>query len=313
MVKSEKIESPVVDGAVAERVGEIDRERIVRRYMEGYGVDVSEYFAGLATADIYECNATGYRFYHPFSLTGKEHLYRELEKTTDGTYKDDKWEYREALSFIPGSCRVLDVGCGKGAFVVLANQAGHETTGLELNSASAMEARQRGIDVRTELIADHANKNSPAYDCVCSFQVLEHIPDVKPFLDSCLSVLRPGGLLILGVPNNGGFVGLDPDAVLNMPPHHMGLWTEESLTALTHFFPLSLRAIRFEPLEELNWYASVMERRALSNSVAQAIYYKLGISHLFRMWVRLRKSKIHGHTIMAVFQKADEAKPTNPR
>ncbi|SIO46341.1 Methyltransferase domain-containing protein [Bradyrhizobium erythrophlei] len=273
--------------------------------MEIYGVDVSEYYAGLEAADIYECKATGYRFYYPFSLTGKEHLYRELEKTVDGTYKDDKWEYREALTFISGSCRVLDVGCGKGAFVLLADLAGHKAAGLELNSASAIEARQRGIDVRTELIAEHARKNSLSYDCVCSFQVLEHVPDVKSFLDSCLSVLCPGGLLILGVPNNGGFVGMDLDAVLNMPPHHMGLWTEKSLTALTSFFPLSLKAIRFEPLEELNWYASVMERRALSNSVAQAIYYKLGFGYLYRKWVRLRKSKIHGHTIIAVFQKTE--------
>jgi SAM-dependent methyltransferase len=196
------------------------------------------------------------------------------------------------------------VGCGKGAFVRLAGQAGLTIGGLELNSESAAEAREQGLDVRAEMIGDHATRHPDFYDCVCSFQVLEHIANVRPFIEDCLRALRPGGTLILGVPNNDGFVGMDRNAVLNMPPHHMGLWTKGSLIALVGLFPITLNAIRFEPLQEVDWYAAVRERLVISNKVAQSVYYRLGLAKLYRKLVNRRKNEIHGHTIMAVFQKA---------
>ncbi len=303
MYKLAHIPSPLANGANAELVGKVDRDLIVNRYKDIYHVDVSEYYLGLDGADIYECKETGYRFYYPFSLTGKESLYRQLEATFDGTYKDDKWEYRQALSLIPPKSNVLDVGCGKGAFVGLATRAGFAARGLELNSASASEARERGLDVLNELIGDHARNHQSAYDCVCSFQVLEHISDVRPFIADCLLALRPGGMLIFGVPNNAGFVGMDQEAVLNMPPHHMGLWSETSLVALARVFPIELKAIKFEPLQEIDWYATFMERRMIQNKTAQSLYYRFGFGSLYRNWVKMRRNKIHGHTILAVFKK----------
>lgn len=304
MNKPAVVSSPLVEGLLAERVGTIDRQHIIDRYKATYHVDVSEYYSGLDGADIFECKATGYRFYYPFSLTGKESLYRQLEGTVDGTYKEDKWEYRQAMSRIASGSRVLDVGCGKGAFVRLAGKVGHTAAGLELNSESAAEARDRGLDVRAEMIGDHATKHPESYDCVCSFQVLEHIATVRPFIEDCLRALRPGGKLILGVPNNEGFVGMDRDAVLNMPPHHMGLWTKDSLAALAKLFPITLSEMKFEPLQEVDWYATVMERRAIPSKTAQSIYYRLGLAKLYRKWIEMRKRDIHGHTVMAVFQKA---------
>jgi 2-polyprenyl-3-methyl-5-hydroxy-6-metoxy-1,4-benzoquinol methylase len=306
MKKLSIIPSPLVVGALAKRVGIISGHHIIDQYKKVYHVDVSDYYSGLDGADIFQCSSTGYRFYYPFSLAGRESLYRQLEQTLDGAYKEDKWEYNQALSMIKPSSRLLDVGCGKGAFVRKAGQAGSIAVGLELNSESAAEARARGLDVRNEMVGDHAEQHTECYDFVCSFQVLEHIADVRKFLTDCLVCLRPGGTLILGVPNNAGFVGMDQDAVLNMPPHHMGLWTKDSLSALAKLFPIELKGIRFEPLQEVDWYASVMERRAIPSKKVRSIYYRLGGAKIFREWVNKRKDSIHGHTVMAVFRKASQ-------
>src|SRR3974377_1400929 len=129
------VESPLVEGASASLIDTVGREHIISRYRDVYKIDVSDYFCGIESAKVYECQVTGYRFYYPFSLTGKENLYRQLEFTADGKYKDDKWEFRKALTLIEPSSRILDVGCGKGDFVRLAMQAGLIAHGLELNSA----------------------------------------------------------------------------------------------------------------------------------------------------------------------------------
>ena len=297
------VESPLVAAATARLVDTIGRDYLISMYQESYNVDVAEYFVSADSVKIYECEVTGYRFYYPFELAGKESLYRQLEATSDGKYQDDKWEYRKALTFMQSSSLVLDVGCGKGAFVKLANEAGHDAFGLELNSASAAEARQNGLKVSAQLIGEHTKTHRNVYDAVCSFQVLEHIAAVREFIQDCISVVRPGGLIIFGVPNNQAFVGYDRRAALNMPPHHMGLWTERSLRALPTAFPMDLKSIAFEPLKEIDWYAAVMERRYLRNNTMRSLYYKLGLASCYRRWVRKRAYRIPGHTILAIYEK----------
>ena len=82
------------------------------------------------------------------------------------------------------------------------------------------------------------------FRCLNTYQMFANL------LNDCLNALRPGGILILGVPNNDGLIGF-ADAPLNMPPHHMGLWKKKSLVALTQVFPLDLKVVEVEPLVKL--------------------------------------------------------------
>jgi SAM-dependent methyltransferase len=296
------IGSPLVEGACAKLVDVVQSDTIVSGYRNAYGIDVSEYFVGTDRIEIYECQVTGYRFYYPFYLAGRESLYQQLQKF-DWNYKAEKWEYEKAIGYISKGSRVLDVGCGRGAFVKIAAESGLNAHGLELNTSAVSAARDDGLSVSAELIGHHAVKFPEAYDAICSFQVLEHIPNVRQFIYDCIRALKPGGILIFGVPNNGSFLRYDRQAVLNAPPHHMGLWSSKSLAALPTIFPLSLKELAIEPLAEVDWYVAVMERRYLTNRWIRSAYYGLGFSRLYRLYVASRAKRIAGHTILAVYER----------
>jgi len=294
------ITSPLIPNANTKLVREIESSKVVEGYQNELNLDVTEYFAG-PTFQVRECEASGYQFYYPYSLVGNESLYRHLQHF-DWNYKAHKWEYNRIAEFLRGDSTVLDVGCGQGAFLTIAEGKGLEAHGLELNSSAAELARSNGLRVSTESISDHARANPERYDAVCSFQVLEHIPHVNTFIADCIAALKPGGLLVFGVPNNDGFLKY-ADAFLNMPPHHMGLWTERSLSALADVFDLKLIMIEREPLQEIDWYMSVMERRFLRGRLVRKIYYSLGGARVMRAIVSYRSNNIAGHTIVAAYRK----------
>ncbi len=113
--------------------------------------------------------------------------------------------------------------------------------GLELNVEALRIARQRGLEVHGYRIERFAAENPAAFDAVCSSQILEHVPDVASFVKAACAALKPRGKLILGVPNNNPFLyKYDRLHALNLPPHHMGLSNQASLSRIAQVFPLDL-------------------------------------------------------------------------
>ena len=198
---------------------------------------------------------------------------------------------------------MLDVGWGQGSCLARSAARGATGTGIEFNTKAGEIARSKGVEILPELLSDHRQKRSNYYDVVTSFQVLEHVTDPRDFIEGCIKVLKPGGSLIIGVPNDDGFLGQDDDAVLNMPPHHMTLWNRASLTALAAKVDITLEQIEFEPLQETAWYQALMERRYLTNTLKRKLYYKLGFDQIFRSFLAENAHTIDGHTIMAFYRK----------
>jgi 2-polyprenyl-3-methyl-5-hydroxy-6-metoxy-1,4-benzoquinol methylase len=280
---------------------------IIAAYRRQFGYDPTMDFDGTSEIGVYECRQTGFRFYYPFSVAGKEPLYRTLEQFS-WNYKEEKWEHDAALAYVEPGHRVLDVGCGKGSFLQRAKtQRSAVVSGIELNQSGADAARKRGVEVGDELLQAHVKARPGFYDVVTAFQVLEHVVDPRQFVDGCLQALKPGGTLVLGVPNNDCFLRLDDQAVLNGPPHHMGLWTRRSLAALATLFPIEVRAFEIEPLQELDWYQAVMERRYLPRRWQRSVFYRIGGARIFRRLLEENAATIAGHTILAVFQKTVRA------
>ena len=277
---------------------------LVEEYQKSYGIDVSSYFEGLPFISIHQCEDTGFRFYSPSNIDGDSFFYEQLQQFP-WYYMSWKWEHEVVKNSLSPQDKVLEIGSAQGAFVERLKDEGFQATGLELNTKAVAIAKEKGLKVYGDTIQQHALTNEEAYDVVCSFQVMEHIADTKTVIDASITALKKGGKLIISVPNNHSFIRHSPNSILNMPPHHMCLWDEVSLTNLQKLFPLTLDTLAYEPLQSYhygvvwsNGVQSVFKNRLLVKIVNR-------ITTLLQMHklVALRKSSIVGHSIIATYTK----------
>lgn len=96
---------------------------------------------------------------------------------------------------------LLDVGCGTGKFLQVAQQAGWLVTGTELAADAVNRARQKiSGDVFQGDIATITLPLS-SYNLVTSYHVIEHLLDPATQLRRCYELLTSGGLLLVETPN----------------------------------------------------------------------------------------------------------------
>jgi SAM-dependent methyltransferase len=99
------------------------------------------------------------------------------------------------------SGRLLDVGCGRGHFLLTARAAGYEVSGVDVSEGAVGYARKHfGLNADTRTLRDVAETGA-RFDVVTLWHVLEHFVDPMQALESVGRVLAPGGLLVVEVPN----------------------------------------------------------------------------------------------------------------
>ena len=129
--------------------------------------------------------------------------------------------------------RLLDYGCGTGHFLAGARRAGWQVTGLEPNARARQDAAARVGQPILELAA-LATLAPGSFDVVTLWHVLEHVHLLNETLDQLIRVLRPGGKLLVAVPNVDSLDAqhYGPDwAAYDVPRH------------LYHFGPAAMRRL----------------------------------------------------------------------
>jgi len=96
--------------------------------------------------------------------------------------------------------RLLDVGAGRGRFVAQARAAGWDADGIEPSLRGVTGARALGVELQQAGI-DEATVPAGSLDAATLWHVLEHLDDPRAALQRIAGWLRPGGLLVIGVPN----------------------------------------------------------------------------------------------------------------
>lgn len=303
--------SPITGTSDTTLIRSLSPLEISSRWLATYAIDVGEDFRGVPKIEHWRCNATGFEWYEPAGCSGGAGLYVQLQQF-DWYYMQEKWEFQAALTHFSRGERILEVGVGVGHFLSAARGCGLNVAGIETNPSAAKAARDKGFEIYVDELGRVADKLGPHYDGVCGFQVLEHVSDPLYFMLGALALLRPGGRLVLSVPNAAVARVVDPEHtdLLDQPPHHVSHWDAAVFRALEAHLPAKVRAVRREPLQSyhVDWFVSL---------VARHLHCKFGkwFGPLLvnRLSTSLSRWGLHGglrnlvpgHTLLVVFEKTD--------
>ncbi|MDD4975402.1 MAG: class I SAM-dependent methyltransferase [Bacteriovorax sp.] len=152
------------------------------------------------------------------------------------------------ISGIPSTKKWLDVGCGIGDLVSVANDSGWDCTGLELSRHSIAFSKEIfNQNLVQSTLEDHAAKSNDRYDIISFIGVLEHVINPIKHLEITHELLGQDGYVLIQVPNALSMSTFTQDIFPNTvfrhmsPVEHIMLFSQTSLEkalTLTGFEPV---------------------------------------------------------------------------
>lgn len=179
----------------------------------------------------------------------------------DGTVPE-RFEERRAflLAHVQRGDRVLDAGCGDGAFARALADHGAAVVGVDVSHEAIRRARRArsGLDLRVVPEGVALPFAQDAFDVVWAGEVLEHVVDPVAWLSDVRRVLRWGGRLVLTTPYHGrvstvilGLRATAFDAHFDPRADHLRFFSRRTLSSLladAGFPELEVRATGGPPL-----------------------------------------------------------------
>jgi SAM-dependent methyltransferase len=130
---------------------------------------------------------------------------------------------QHVTSVPPG--RLLDVGTARGDFLALMQERGWEVVGIEPSPAAG---NPYNLEIHQAHFPEESPLDSEAFDVITAWAVFEHLHDPGRAFAECARMLRPGGSLLVQVPNLRSLQAL---ARLEDIPRHLYFFSERTLRA----------------------------------------------------------------------------------
>ncbi|OGV87216.1 MAG: hypothetical protein A3K19_12930 [Lentisphaerae bacterium RIFOXYB12_FULL_65_16] len=142
--------------------------------------------------------------------------------------------------------RLLDIGCGFGFLLDVAQDEGFQVEGVEFNERVVATAKAKySFPIYCGDVADFPGKG---YDVITMFDVIEHVLDPFAVIEKCCSMVRVGGLVVI--------VTMDSDSPVSLlfgkrledfrrVREHLTFWTRRSIGRLLEERGFGVKRIRY--------------------------------------------------------------------
>jgi SAM-dependent methyltransferase len=199
--------------------------------------------------------------------------------------------------------RVFEDGCGVGMYLARLAKDAQQAVGLDIELERTLDARQMNLQVLCG-VGERLPLPANTFDLVLSHEVLEHVQDDRQAVEEIVRILRPGGRLVVFVPNRGypfethgiywkgnyrfgniPLVNYLPNRWRNRLAPHVRIYSVSSLQRLFHGLPVRLvkRTIIFGA------YDNIIARRPTLGKLLRGILQTLertplrffGLSHFW--------------------------------
>lgn len=119
--------------------------------------------------------------------------------------KDHRNRYFFAAQLVEEGASVADIGCGVGYgsyYIAMATPC-EKVLGIDIDYETIEFAKSKYVTAKNEFICKNiiTDKVEQKFDLITAFEVVEHVPDSKTFLEACVSMLQEEGMIILTTPN----------------------------------------------------------------------------------------------------------------
>lgn len=132
---------------------------------------------------------------------------------------------------MPGG-KLLEIGCGDGAFLKNMQLLGWIVQGIEPDHLAVAEARKSGLPIIEGVLTENTfDENS--FDAITLHHVIEHLHDPLSVIRNCYRILKPNGILSIVTPNiaSRGHTLFKRNWFHLDPPRHLVVFSLEGLTA----------------------------------------------------------------------------------
>jgi SAM-dependent methyltransferase len=180
----------VPEHAACNLCGADDAKLLYRQRDERLRVDDIEW-------NLVQCRRCGLGYLNPRPTREEVTVYYPETYFADRVHMADR--YSRQASYVPGDGgRLLDVGTARGDFLAVMRDRGWDVTGIELSQAAG---NPHSLTIHRQAFPEECNLRGEQFDVITAWAVFEHLHDPAAAFAACARLLRPGGLLIVQVPN----------------------------------------------------------------------------------------------------------------
>lgn len=230
--------------------------------------------------EVRTCSSCGFRFTnldawsYPYSGIDYYEINMSNNIAQNQSHPHISRRISDITKYVSGG-RALDLGCGLGEVSVLLSARGFSAVGLDesANAINALRQRFPQVDWRCGL-ASELLPQLGQFDVITLYHVLEHIPHPVEALREVMKALRPGGIIVIEVPNMEGRtarrMGYKWHYYLQ---HHVNYFGPRHITKLAE-------TLECEILEVAGYYDFTFPRGALIKDAVKATLATLGFKDI---------------------------------